>query len=651
MQRVSRKPASGEPDSGGDHATVGVLRASADALIDPCVLLEAVRDPSGRIVDFRYRQVNRATCEQFGLSRAELLGRGIVETSPGEKALLPGYIRCLETGEPLVVNDFCYDGQVRTAERRYDVRAARATSSSIILTWRDVTERFQMARRIADSETTYRLLVENAADLIGHVRQDATGDYRIAWISPNVEAVLGAPQEHWLGRTLLEFVAAEDMQGHADRWTKVSAGGAFSQRVRMRSADGTEHWFHVNVKPFHDTEGHPDGAVIAAHLVDEEVAAERAVEDARRQQAKADERFRRAMENAAVGMCLMTADGRVEEVNHEMCRFLGHDADTLRQKTWEDVTDPDYREENQKYITAMLAGHLDSYRIINQYVHADGHQIWGDHSVTCIRDEDGRLENFLIQVADVTPVESELRERLEFEEFLSGAITDGHLVAFAQPIVDARTGQLVEEELLVRIVGPDGRVMLPGEFLPQTQRFGMMPTIDRFMVARAIELARTGRRVAVNISAASINDATTISTITEELRQAGDAAARVSFEITEHTALGSTDLAERFSDDMRRLGCLLALDDFGTGFGSFTELRGMTVDKLKIDRSFVTDLLRNPQDESVVRAIVGIAKEFELLTTAEGVEDTETRDRLIELGVDQLQGFLIAHPEPVRGRD
>ncbi len=778
---MSRQPASGDdrPASVGDHATVDVLRASADALLDPCVLLDAVRDSSGRIVDFAYRQVNRATCDQFGLTRAELLGRGLVEISPGEKVLLAGYIRCLETGEPLVLNDFSYDDEIRPG-RRYDIRATRATTGSIILTWRDVTERFELAQRvaasealyhrsmdnaavgmclatpegrftevndalcrfigypeqilttiawqdviapesledamidldrivsgrvdsyrvtlqfvhadghriwgdlslgclrnaegqfesfiaqvtdvtkevaltealqrqnqlIADSEATYRLLAENAGDVVCRTRPDAEGGNRIVWISPSVEAVLGAPPEHWLGRTLLELVLPEDAEAHIDRWKKVGTGGTISQRVRMRSVDGALHWFHVNIKTFHDADGNPDGAVIATHLVDEEVAAEQAVEEARRQQVKADERFRRAMDSAAVGICLMDSEGRVEEVNHEMCRFLGYDTDSLRQKTWEEVTDPDYREENQKKISAIVRGDIDSYRMINQYVHADGHKIWGDHSVTCIRDEGGRVENFLIQVTDVTPVERELRERLEFGEFLSGAIADGRLVAYAQPIVDARTGQVVEEELLVRIIGPDGQVMLPDEFLPQARRFGMMPTIDRSMLAHAIELARARRRVAVNLSAASINDATTITAIIDDLRQAGDAATRVSFEITEHTALASTELAERFSDDMRGLGCSLALDDFGTGFGSFTELRGMMLDKLKIDQSFVAGLLRNPQDESVVRAIIGIAAEFALLTTAEGVEDIETRNRLIELGVDQLQGFLISYPTP-----
>ncbi len=98
---------------------------------------------------------------------------------------------------------------------------------------------------------------------------------------------------------------------------------------------------------------------------------------------------------------------------------------------------------------------------------------------------------------------------------------------------------------------------------------------------------------------------------------------------------------------MSSLGCRLALDDFGTGYGSFTELRGLTLDTVKIDRSFVHDLLNNPRDESVVRMIVGIAREFGLRTTAEGVEDAETRTRLVELGVDQLQGYLIGRPAPV----
>jgi PAS domain S-box-containing protein len=496
---------------GPEDSASTLLRASIDALLDPQVLLEAARDSSDEIVDFVYREVNQATCEYLGLPREELLGRGVVETMPGLKGtLLADYIRCLKTGEPLILNDFTYDNEILQDTRRYDLRVTRATATSIVLTWRDVTERFRMAQRVA----------------------------------------------------------------------------------------------------------------------------------------KADERYRRSMENAAVGMCLLTSAGRVEDLNHALCHFFGYDANALREKTWQELTGPEYLEANWTSVKDMLKGRIDSFRMINQYVHADGHLIWGDQSVSCIRDDQGLVENFLIQVNDVTEVERALRERLKFEEFISEAITDGRLIAYAQPIVDAVTGEVVEEELLVRIVGPDGQVMVPEDFLPQARRFGTMAIIDRFMVARGIALARAGRRVAVNLSASSINDPATIAAIIEDLRRAGDAAARVSFEITETTTLAPTELAEHFSDAMRALGCRLALDDFGTGFGTFVELRGMTLHSLKIDASFVHNVLRSPQDESVVRSIVGIAREFGLRTTAEGVENADTRTKLVELGVDQLQGYLIGRPAP-----
>ena len=145
----------------------------------------------------------------------------------------------------------------------------------------------------------------------------------------------------------------------------------------MRSVDGAEHWFHVNVRPFRDAGDAATAPSSRPIWSTRKWPRKRRWRKPAGLKAIADERFRRAMENAAVGMCLMNADGRVEKVNHEMCRFLGYDADTLLRMAWDDVTDPDYREENWTNIKAMLKGRADSYRMINQYVHADGHQIWG----------------------------------------------------------------------------------------------------------------------------------------------------------------------------------------------------------------------------------------------------------------------------------
>jgi len=625
------------------EAAQALLLASADGMLDPQMLLRAVRDPDGRVVDFVIRGVNRASCSFMQEREEDLVGRSAIAVLPSQESpgLMGRIAECLEDGKPVILDEFRYFNHVAEDFRRYDIRAARAGVDLIVFTWRDVTERYTSTQRIAASEQHYRMLAENAGDVVTHFREG-----RVLWASPSVEAVLGAPPEYWLGRSVLEFVPAEDVSINLVRLARLAEGGTVAERLRVIGADGVMHWVNLHAKPFFDAEGRPDGEAVTLRLADDEVAAEQAVEEARRRQAKADERYRRVMDNAAVGMGVLTPEGRLEEVNDALCQFFGYDAETLKQKTWQELTAPDDLEADLKNVDEVLEGRTDSYRMIKQYIHADGHPIWGDLSVSCIRDEHGHVENLISQVTDVTLVERRLRERLEFEEFMSRAIDDGRLVAYSQPIVDAHTGQMVEEELLVRIIDADGQVMVPGEFLPQAHRFGMMGSIDRFMVARGIELARAGRRVAVNLSADSINDAATIAAIAGELRRAGEAAARVSFEITETTALASGEVAERFSSDMRSLGCRLALDDFGTGFGSFTELRGMTLHKLKIDRSFVSDMLSNNQDESVVKAIVGIATEFGLLTTAEGVEDTETRTRLVELGVDQLQGYLIGAPTP-----
>ncbi len=265
--------------------------------------------------------------------------------------------------------------------------------------------------RIAASEATYRLLAENAGDLVCHTRVDSNGVNTIVWISPNVQAVLGAPPEYWVGRTLLDFVPPEDAQAHTARWQKIGAGGAISQRVRMISVDGVRHWFHVHIKPFYDAAGHRDGALIAAHLVDDEVAAEQAAEQARRAQARADERYRRSMKYAAVGMCLAGLDGRFTEVNDALCRFFGYDAETLTQKTFQEVTAPEYLAVERENVNEVVDGRTDSFRMTKQYIHSDGHLIWGDLSVSCIRDERGQVENFIGQIIDIT-AQVEANERV-----------------------------------------------------------------------------------------------------------------------------------------------------------------------------------------------------------------------------------------------
>ena len=315
-----------------------LLRASADALLDPHVLVEASRDSDGQIVDFVYREVNQATCDYLGLSREELLGRGIVGTTPGVMAsgLFAAGKHCLETGEPLVLDDYSYDNEILQDQRRYDVRATRATPTSVAVTWRDVTERSVTAQRIAQSEEEYRLLAENVGDVVCRLRDDT-----IIWVSKSVEHILGAPPAHWIGRKAADFVVAADRAEHGARVDELAHGGSVTGRARVAAADGTGHWVHMLVKPFIDSRGSPDGALASFRLIDDEVASETLLAEARHRQEKADARYRRLMDNSGVGMGLLAPDGRFEVVNDAMCDFFGYDADTLATKSWQELTAPE----------------------------------------------------------------------------------------------------------------------------------------------------------------------------------------------------------------------------------------------------------------------------------------------------------------------
>ncbi len=362
---------------------------------------------------------------------------------------------------------------------------------------------------------------------------------------------------------------------------------------------------------------------------------------------EAQERIRLIVANVPSAISIRDCEHHYELVNQAFCDLVEvNDPGEVLGRTADALLPLDVLAELRDADERALDG--QSTRFEHEAT-ADGKRLTVDAQVFPVHSGQGQITGIGMISTDITErkrLENRLREQLEFEDFLSRAISDGRLIAYAQPIVDARTAMLIEEELLVRLVGSDGEVMAPDSFLPQAQQFGMMPLIDKFMVARGIELAQAGRHVAVNLSANSIGDRSTMDAITRELRRAGDLTGRVSFEITEHAALASLDIAERFSDEMKLLGCQVALDDFGTGFGTFTELRRIALHSLKIDISFVRGLLTNERDESVVKIIVRIAKEFGLVTTAEGVENAETLTRLIELGVDQVQGYLIGVPAP-----
>jgi EAL domain-containing protein (putative c-di-GMP-specific phosphodiesterase class I) len=265
-------------------------------------------------------------------------------------------------------------------------------------------------------------------------------------------------------------------------------------------------------------------------------------------------------------------------------------------------------------------------------------------------DESGRPVETCTIAADVTERrerERERRERLDWATRIQSAISDGRMLLVAQPVFDLANGERTYSELLLRMsLEDDAGILHPDEFLPAAERFGLVQSIDVWVVGRALVLA-SALSPEINISALTLCDPDARREIVRLLGEDPGAAKRIVFEITETAAADHLQAAREFAAELTGLGCGLALDDFGTGFGSFTYLRDLPLRYLKIDASFVHDLEHSKDNRRVVQSIVGIARQFELMTIAEGVEDEATLSLLRELGADYAQGFHLARPAPV----
>lgn len=219
-----------------------------------------------------------------------------------------------------------------------------------------------------------------------------------------------------------------------------------------------------------------------------------------------------------------------------------------------------------------------------------------------------------------------------------------------QPIVCVASGEVHDYEVLLRMTLESGEVILPGDFLPAAERFGLMHSVDRWTVTRALErlgtLQATGRqlRFAINLSARAFEDKGLLPLIDRALSEHGIDPASVTFEITETAAIANLAAAVDFITRLKALGCQFALDDFGSGFSSFTYLKHLPVDKLKIDGAFVQGMAHASADQAMVQAMNQVAHALGKQTIAEFVENARTLRLLRAYGVDFAQGYYLGRP-------
>ena len=221
--------------------------------------------------------------------------------------------------------------------------------------------------------------------------------------------------------------------------------------------------------------------------------------------------------------------------------------------------------------------------------------------------------------------------------------------------IDGAVERICHVEVLLRMVDDDGSEILPMAFIPAAERYSIMPAIDSWVIEETLRVCGQYRVTrgelpclfAINLSGASLKDPEFRRMLLSRLQGNPDIGPNLCFEITETAAIGNLFVVNEFIDAMRGFGCSFALDDFGSGLSSFTYLKNLKVDYLKIDGAFVRDIASNAIDYSMVEAVHRIGKQMGLKTVAEYVESEETLALLRQIGVDYVQGNGVHRPEPL----
>ena len=528
----------------------------------------------------------------------------------------------------------------------------------------------------------------------------------LTYLNPAAEKLLGIGRAQALGRQLEEIVGLMDQNDRkllADPVREALGGGNgnphdLSRRaVLLGKASGEERAIELAASPIRDQAGEVTGAVVLLHDVTELRGLHRqmsyqATHDALTGLVNRREFERRMEEAADVArrgeathmLCYLDLD-RFKIVNDSSGHLAGDSMLREVAKLLRDaVRDSDTvaRLGGDEFGMLLVGCPLDKARQIADDVCRSVAQyqfVWHDRvfnigvSVGLIEigREAGSVEQ-LLAAADsacyvakkegagrvsVYSARDEALARnsgeIEWLQKLQGAIRDERFTLYYQPIVAAYGGDTdgPSMEVLLRMLDETGQEIQPGDFVPSAERFRLMVSVDRWVVQttlqalsrNAFQLARD-RSVAINISGQTLGDPQFLEFVVELLDSTGVSPEQVCFEISESAVIGNPEHARRFVGVLHGMGCKFTIDDFGSGVGSFSSLKNLELDYLKLDGSFMRNLSRDSVNQTMVTAMIKLARTLNFKIIAEQVEDSAALDAARKMGVDYVQGFVIARP-------
>ncbi|PWK50729.1 EAL domain-containing protein [Pleionea mediterranea] len=260
--------------------------------------------------------------------------------------------------------------------------------------------------------------------------------------------------------------------------------------------------------------------------------------------------------------------------------------------------------------------------------------------------QEGRNHSHIYQDSD--SVSTELKASLEWTRRLHQAVANDNLTLFFQPIVKIDTGEIAYYEALVRLK-LDNKIISPAEFIPALERAGDMDLLDKQVIRKAFEYLNNFKqlnKISINLSAQGFSDKRMVPYIQSLLEKTSVSASRIVFELTESASLSNLTETQDIILKLRSLGCGFSIDDFGTGFSTFNYLKQLPAESVKIDGSFIVELINSKVDQALVKAIYDVAKTLNKETIAEFVENKETLNMLSQIGITYAQGYYLGKPAP-----
>ncbi|WP_199097017.1 EAL domain-containing protein [Dyella sp. ASV21] len=566
----------------------------------------------------------------------------------------------------------------------------------------EITEQRRAEVMLFAAKERAEVTLQSIGDAV--ITTDAHG--RVQYLNPSAERLAQCSLEDARGRAVSSiccFVSEATGQPITDPIRQVWRGRnswSSKDRLELAQADGRTIGVDLTVTPIRDRQGHMDGIVLVIRDVssDREHAAQLAYQAShdgltglinRREFERRLGLSTRAMRSGGPPFAVLYLDLDQFKVVNDTCSHAAGD-ELLRQVAHLFThqvrsTDAVARLGGDEFVILLEDCPADAARKIAENLRAtlgDQHFVFGERSFTisasiglvCLSNEQiGREEILGAADAACHLAKEKGRNRVQTNQLDNGevaerqsemcwvsriqaALTDGRLRLYAQDIVDMRQpNERRHVEILLRMLSEDGSLVPPRAFIPAAERYGLMPSIDRwvvhstFAVLRRLidhEPERVPRLCAINLSGTSICEEGFAVYLHQQFAEHDIPPSLICFEITETAAISSLSRATTFIKELRALGCLFSLDDFGAGMSSFTYLKHLPVDFVKIEGSFVKDMIEDPIDFAMVEAINNIGHVTGKLTIAECVSSTELVYEVARLGIDFAQGFALSVPRP-----